>query len=259
MTTRPLRGGAATDASFGVNWTQGRPSAPRVMTSNLPVKRFAPDFSARSRNHSSNSARSTMPTYPPSIGMSTLTPFGDTIVAQLTRALIRFEGMSKSRMRRGGIAPPHGLMRPARSSSATLRPRPARSLAAVAPAGPPPITITSKISSWVMAWTRLLRLRRERRLAGRRQTLMRRAMGARAGERRSEQEERPLGGENEGISVKRSRAEGCARSPRGRWRRRRRAHRRWPARRPRGPCGSLRAKRRPRPQGPSSSRSPPPR
>src|SRR5579871_1873752 len=51
--------------------------------------------------------------------------------------------MSKSRISRGGIAPPHGLMRPARSSSRTLRPRLARSVAAVAPDGPPPTTTAS--------------------------------------------------------------------------------------------------------------------
>ena len=59
--------------------------------------------------------------------------------------------MSKSLISRGGIAPPQGLMRPLLSMSATLRPRFARSLAAVAPAGPPPTTTMSKTSSTSMA------------------------------------------------------------------------------------------------------------
>ena len=54
--------------------------------------------------------------------------------------------MSNSWMSRGGIAPPHGLIRPARSSSSTERPICARSFAAVAPAGPPPTTTASYVS-----------------------------------------------------------------------------------------------------------------
>src|SRR5450432_1437722 len=54
--------------------------------------------------------------------------------------------MSKSRISRGGIAPPQGLIRPARSSNRTLRPKLARSCAAVAPDGPPPTTTTSNSS-----------------------------------------------------------------------------------------------------------------
>ena len=43
------------------------------------------------------------------------------------------------------MAPPQGFMRPARSSSKTLRPRRTKSSAAVAPDGPPPTTITSYV------------------------------------------------------------------------------------------------------------------
>ena len=63
-----------------------------------------------------------MPTKPPSIGMSTFRSLGETMRAQLTRATSSSSGMSKSRIRRGGMAPPQGLMRPARSSSSTERP-----------------------------------------------------------------------------------------------------------------------------------------
>jgi hypothetical protein len=55
--------------------------------------------------------------------------------------------MSKSRISRGGIAPPQGLIRPALSSSATSRPAFARTSAAIAPAGPPPTTTTSNTRS----------------------------------------------------------------------------------------------------------------
>ena len=95
---------------------------------------------ARSRSHSSNASRSTMPTKPPSIGMSTLRSAGETMRAEVTRATSSASGIAKSRISRGGIAPPQGLMRPARSSSSTERPWRARSSAAVAPAGPPPTT-----------------------------------------------------------------------------------------------------------------------
>ena len=71
----------------------------------------------------------------------------------VTRATSSSSGMSKSWISRGGIAPPQGLMRPARSSSSTLWPWRARSSAAVAPAGPPPTTTTSKrVSSSMHSW-----------------------------------------------------------------------------------------------------------
>ena len=76
-----------------------------------------------------------MPTKPPSIGMSTSRAEGAIIRADLARATSSESGMSKSRISRGGIAPPHGLIRPARSSSSTERPADARSAAAVAPGG----------------------------------------------------------------------------------------------------------------------------
>ena len=41
------------------------------------------------------------------------------IRAQLIRATIWLSGMAKSRIARGGMAPPQGLMRPARSSIST--------------------------------------------------------------------------------------------------------------------------------------------
>ena len=61
---------------------------------------------------------------------------GDTMLADVARATSSSSGMAKSRISRGGIAPPQGLVRPARSSSRTPRPRRARSCAAVAPVGP---------------------------------------------------------------------------------------------------------------------------
>jgi hypothetical protein len=61
-----------------------------------------------------------MPTKPPSIGMSTLRFEGDTMRAPPTRATISESGMSKSPASLGGMAPPQGLMRPARSRSATV-------------------------------------------------------------------------------------------------------------------------------------------
>ena len=54
-------------------------------------------------------------------------------------------GISNSSMSFGGIAPPQGLIRPARSSRHTDLPSRARSVAAVAPDGPPPTTTTSKV------------------------------------------------------------------------------------------------------------------
>ncbi len=115
-----------------------------MTVSNVPVIRSAPHFAARSRSHSSNSSRFTIPTYPPvSIGMSTPFDDGDTIRAEVIRAQIRLSGMPKSRISRGGIAPPHGLIRPARSSSTTERPARASSVAAVEPDGPPPTTTAS--------------------------------------------------------------------------------------------------------------------
>ena len=71
--------------------------------------------------------------------------------AAVTLATSWDSGMSKSRIARGGMAPPHGLMRPALSSRMTEWPRLARSVAAVAPAGPPPTTTTSKVSCPLMA------------------------------------------------------------------------------------------------------------
>jgi 2-polyprenyl-6-methoxyphenol hydroxylase-like FAD-dependent oxidoreductase len=101
---------------------------------------------ARARNHSSNVSRSTIPTNPSPTGMSTRRPLGAIMRAAAIWATISVSGMSKSAMSWGGIAPPHGLMRPARSSSRVRRPRRAASCAAVAPAGPPPITTTSYVS-----------------------------------------------------------------------------------------------------------------
>ena len=88
-----------------------------------------------------------MPTKPPSTGMSTALALGAIMRAQVARATRSESGMRKSRISRGGMAPPQGLMRPARSSSSTLRPARARSSAAVAPEGPPPTTTTSKVSA----------------------------------------------------------------------------------------------------------------
>ena len=67
--------------------------------------------------------------------ISTARPVGEIIRAQRIFATTSRSGMSKSRMARGGMAPPQGLIRPARSSSATRAPDRARSSAAVAPAG----------------------------------------------------------------------------------------------------------------------------
>jgi hypothetical protein len=77
--------------------------------------------------------------------MSTRLSLGATMRAQVACATSRCGGIPKSAIRRGGIAPPQGLMRPARSSNNTLWPRCANSCAAVAPEGPPPTTTTSKL------------------------------------------------------------------------------------------------------------------
>ncbi len=71
---------------------------------------------------------------------------GETMRAAVARATSRWSGMAKSRTSTGGTAPPQGLMRPARSSISTVWFLRARSVAAVAPAGPPPITTTSNVS-----------------------------------------------------------------------------------------------------------------
>ncbi len=47
---------------------------------------FGAERAARARSHSSKCSRSTMPTKPPSIGMSTWTSFGETMRAALMRA-----------------------------------------------------------------------------------------------------------------------------------------------------------------------------
>jgi hypothetical protein len=79
--------------------------------------------------------------------MSTRLSLGEIIRADVMRATSSDSGIANSRINRGGTAPPHGLMRPALSSSSTLRPARARSQAAVAPAGPPPTTTVSKVFS----------------------------------------------------------------------------------------------------------------
>src|SRR5210317_764250 len=112
---------------------------------NVPVIRVAPDWAARSRKNSSKYFRSTMPTNPFSIGISTRRSVGETMRAVLIFANNWLSGMSKSAISLGGIAPPHGLIRSQRSIRATLIPWADRSCAAVAPLGPPPITTTSNI------------------------------------------------------------------------------------------------------------------
>ena len=115
------------------------PSASRSIRWKVPVSRSAPAPPPRGRaGIRRRCSRSTMPTKPSSIGMSTRRAVGETIRAVLIRATIWLSGMAKSAISRGGIAPPQGLIRPARSSSATRRPARARSSAAVAPDGPPP-------------------------------------------------------------------------------------------------------------------------
>ena len=52
-------------------------------------------------------------------------------------------GISKSLIKRGGIAPPQGFTLPRLSSNKTCLPFLASVWAAVAPAGPPPITTAS--------------------------------------------------------------------------------------------------------------------
>ena len=114
------------------------------------MRRVAPSLAARTRNHSSNLSRSTIPTKPPSIGISTWLFFGEIMRAERAFATNNSSGISKSLIKRGGIAPPHGLIRPARSSKRTLCPILAKSPAAVAPAGPPPTTTASKVSRELM-------------------------------------------------------------------------------------------------------------
>ena len=113
----------------------------------VPVTRLAPTVAARERSHSSKSSRSTMPTKPSGrverMSMSTVAPDGAIMRAARTRATSSEGGMAKCSSAAVGMAPPHGLMRPARSISATERCVRASRSAAVAPAGPPPTTATS--------------------------------------------------------------------------------------------------------------------
>jgi len=46
------------------------------------------------------------------IGMSTVRSDGATMRAEVMRAASRWSGMAKSRISRGGMAPPQGLIRP---------------------------------------------------------------------------------------------------------------------------------------------------
>src|SRR6056297_468484 len=94
------------------------------------------------------------------MGMSTPRPDGATMRAESTLATSSASGISKSRISRGGMAPPQGLMRPSRSSSSTERPWRASVAAAVAPAGPPPTTTTSN-SSMSFPLSLSARLRRQ--------------------------------------------------------------------------------------------------
>src|SRR6056297_3478822 len=97
--------------------------------------------------------------------MSTPRPDGATMRAESTLATSSASGISKSRISRGGMAPPQGLMRPSRSSSSTERPWRASVAAAVAPAGPPPTTTTSN-SSMSFPLSLSARLRRQPHGAG---------------------------------------------------------------------------------------------
>ena len=84
-----------------------------------------------------------MPTKPFSIWISTFLPAGEIIRAEVDLATSSSSGIAKSLIKRGGIAPPQGLIRPRLSSSNTFLPFLASVSAAVAPAGPPPTTTTS--------------------------------------------------------------------------------------------------------------------
>ena len=88
------------------------PSVSRAMRSNVPWRTSAPAEAARSRNQASKYWRSTMPTKPPSMGMSTATWDGAIMRAEFTRATSSDSGISNSSITFGGMAPPHGLMRP---------------------------------------------------------------------------------------------------------------------------------------------------
>jgi hypothetical protein len=78
--------------------------------------------------------------------MSTAVIDGAIIRAEVARATRSESGMENSSISFGGMAPPQGLIRPARSSRHTFAPSRARSVAAVAPAGPPPTTTASNVS-----------------------------------------------------------------------------------------------------------------
>ena len=73
-------------------------------------------------------SRSTMPTKPPSIGMSTCARGRRDHAGGMSRGRpADGRGCRNRGSARGGMAPPQGLMRPARSSSSTVRPCRARS------------------------------------------------------------------------------------------------------------------------------------
>ena len=202
---------------------------------------------ARSRSHSSNTSRSTMPTKPSSIGMSTWRSDGETMRAEVTRATSRSSGMSKSRIRRGGIAPPQGLMRPARSSSSTERPAP-RQVAAPRSRRPGRRRPRRRRRSRC-GHACVMRCRCRTAIAGAAASSSRRR---RAGRSRSGQHGRDQEQHAPRPRTRARRRAPASREPgaRGRWRpcrRSRRGRRRSPAPRPTGPCACLRATRAPVP------------
>ena len=156
-------------------------------------------------------------------------------------------------------------MRPARSMSATLRPRLARSSAAVAPDGPPPTTMTSKISSAAMAFAPSALLKdpcRKRAVPPHHDdlTLLRRAVtrlsrASTAATRNS----MASSGEDERVGDERLADRSRPASTNDRRSARRPDRRRWPALHPTVPSACLRATPRRRLPDPSSSRSRRPR
>ena len=178
-----------------------------------------------------------------------LVAMATTMRAELTRATSRWSGISKSRISRGGMAPPQGLMRPARSSSRTVPP-PLRQIVRRGGAGRPAAD-HHHVEGIGVAHHSMLRPARHgrspcdpaRRRAGadEPQTRQQAASDEQHALRPRNTRDRPGAGVDEQASA-RHRCRACRES--------RRCRTRWPAPRPTGPCARPRGFRR---RAPASS------
>ena len=201
-----------------------------------------PTAAARSRSHSSNTSRSTMPTKPPSIGMSTLRSLGETIRRAVDPRDQQCVGDREvaDQPRRDGAAAGLDPAGPIEQQHRSARAAPDRA-AAVAPAGPPPTTTTSKVSAAVMLTVRRGRRRRRGRPGNR--GVARPRQRHPAGEHRPRPGTGPPGPAKTSAVGDVGRAESRGRVGGRPCPRSRRARRRWPGRHPTCPCARLRGPR----------------